>query len=72
MFEQVVGSGANLFLTIVACLIGFAAALGYQDHRKTKKENKHWFVIGGLRWELNRNGFSPVAIGVRSARPALP
>lgn len=41
MFDQVVGNGANLFLTIVACLIGFAAALGIQDYRKTKKEDKH-------------------------------
>jgi hypothetical protein len=41
MFEQVVGDGANLFLTIVAGLIGFAAALGYQDYKKTKKEEQH-------------------------------
>lgn len=40
MFEQVVGDGANLFVTIVACLIGFAAALGYVDHRKTKKNEE--------------------------------
>jgi len=38
MFEQNVGDGANLFLTIVACLIGFAAAIGYLDYRKTKQE----------------------------------
>jgi hypothetical protein len=42
MFEQNVGDGANLFLTIVACLIGFVAALGYLDKRKTTKEDsKH-------------------------------
>ena len=40
MFDQVVGDGANLFVTIVACLIGFAAALGYQDFRKTNKEEE--------------------------------
>jgi len=40
MFEQVVGDGANLFLTIVAVLIGFASALGYQDYKKTKKEEQ--------------------------------
>ena len=40
MFEQVVGDGANLFVTIVACLIGFAAAIGFQDYRKTKKEEE--------------------------------
>lgn len=41
MFDQIVGDGANLFLIIVACIIGFAAALGYQDYRKTKKEKNH-------------------------------
>jgi hypothetical protein len=41
MFEQYVGSGANLFITIVAVIIGFAAAMGYVDFQKTKKqENK--------------------------------
>jgi hypothetical protein len=41
MFEQYVGSGANLFITIVAVVIGFAAAIGYVDFQKTKKqENK--------------------------------
>ncbi len=40
MFEQVIGDGANLFIGIVAVLIGFAAALGYVDFQKTnKKEN---------------------------------
>lgn len=38
MFEQVVGNGANLFVTIVAALIGFASAVGFLDYRKTKKE----------------------------------
>jgi len=38
MFEQVIGDGANLFIIIVAVLIGFAAALGYVDFQKTKKE----------------------------------
>ncbi|MEQ8423361.1 MAG: hypothetical protein RIA63_01535 [Cyclobacteriaceae bacterium] len=43
MFEQVIGNGANLFIIIVAVLIGFAAALGYVDFQKTKKEenNEH-------------------------------
>lgn len=40
MFEQVIGDGANLFITIVAVLIGFAAALGYVDFQKTKKEEE--------------------------------
>jgi len=38
MFEQVVGDGANLFVTIIAVLIGFVSALGFIDHMKTKKE----------------------------------
>lgn len=38
MFEQVIGNGANLFITIVAVIIGFAAAMGYVDFQKTKKE----------------------------------
>jgi len=40
MLNQVVGDGANLFLVIVAVLIGFATALGYVDFQKTKKEEK--------------------------------
>ena len=39
MFDQVVADGANIFITIVAVVIGFAAALGYVDFLKTKKEN---------------------------------
>jgi hypothetical protein len=38
--EQYVGDGASTFLTIVACLIGFAAAAGLIDFRKTKEEHK--------------------------------
>ncbi|MFZ1806006.1 MAG: hypothetical protein WAU36_02225 [Cyclobacteriaceae bacterium] len=41
MFEQVIGDGANLFIIIVAVLIGFVAALGYIDSQKTKKEDNH-------------------------------
>jgi hypothetical protein len=41
MFELYTGSGASLFVTIVAVVIGFAAALGFLDFRKTKKEEKH-------------------------------
>jgi hypothetical protein len=40
MFEQYIGHGANVFITIVAVLIGFAAAMGYIDFLKTKKEEK--------------------------------
>ena len=42
MFEQVIGEGANIFITIVAVLVGFIAALSYVDFVKTKKEeNDH-------------------------------
>jgi hypothetical protein len=40
MFEQYIGSGANIFIAIVAVLVGFAAAMGYIDFLKTKKEEK--------------------------------
>jgi hypothetical protein len=40
MFNQYIGDGASLFITIVAVIIGFAAALGYIDFRKTNKEQK--------------------------------
>lgn len=40
MFGQYIGEGASLFITIVAVLIGFGAALGYVDFLKTKKEQK--------------------------------
>ncbi len=40
MFSHYVGSGADLFIIIVAVIIGFAAALGYVDFLKTTKEQK--------------------------------
>ena len=43
IFNQIVGDGANLFVVIVAIIIGFAAGMGYTDYLKTKKEenNQH-------------------------------
>ena len=38
MFEQNVADGANIFVIIVAVILGFAGALGYIDYLKTKKE----------------------------------
>jgi hypothetical protein len=38
MFQQYIADGANVFITIVAVIIGFIAALGYLDFLKTKKE----------------------------------
>jgi len=40
IFNQVIGDGANLFMTIVAVVIGFAAGMGYTDYLKTKKEQE--------------------------------
>lgn len=37
--EQYIGDGASLFITIVACLAGFGAAIGLLDFKKTEKEN---------------------------------
>ncbi len=36
--EQYIGDGASLFITIVACLAGFGAAISLLDFQKTKKE----------------------------------
>jgi hypothetical protein len=36
--EQYIGDGASLFITIVACIIGFAAAAGNLNFIKTKEE----------------------------------
>lgn len=41
MFEQNVGDGANLFVVIMAVIIGFASALGYTDYLRTKKEENN-------------------------------
>ena len=38
--EQYIGDGANLFITIVAVLAGFAAAMGLLDFKKTTKEGQ--------------------------------
>jgi hypothetical protein len=40
MSEQVIGEGANIFITIVAVIIGFVAALSYVDFLKVKKEEE--------------------------------
>ena len=40
MFEQFIGDGASIFITIVAVLIGFAAAIGFMDFSKNNKEGE--------------------------------
>jgi hypothetical protein len=40
MFQQFIGDGANIFIAIVAVLVGFATALGYMDFLKTKKQQE--------------------------------
>ncbi len=42
MFEQNIADGANIFITIVAVIVGFVAAVGYVDQKSTaKKQDKH-------------------------------
>ena len=40
MFTQYTGDGVNIFIAIVAVLVGFATAIGYIDFLKTKKQEK--------------------------------
>jgi len=40
MFQQFIGDGANIFIAIVAVIIGFAVGMGYSDYVKTTKEEK--------------------------------
>jgi hypothetical protein len=40
MFHQYIGDGANLFIAIVAVLVGFATALGYVDFLKSNKKQE--------------------------------
>ncbi len=40
MFDQVIGDGANLFIIIVAVVIGFVAGLSYTDFLKVKQDEK--------------------------------
>ena len=40
MFNQVVGNGANLFVVILATVVGFAAAMAFVDFKKVSKEEE--------------------------------
>ena len=40
-FNQIVGDGANLFIIIIAIVVGFVAALGFVDSKKTNKEQEN-------------------------------
>ena len=40
MFEQVVGSGANVFVIILAVLFGFVNALAHVDMKKVESAQK--------------------------------
>jgi hypothetical protein len=40
MFQQFVGDGANIFIAIVAVIVGFAVGMGYSDYVKTTKQEK--------------------------------
>jgi hypothetical protein len=41
MFHQVIGEGANIFITIVAIIIGFVGALAYTDVLKVKRDQEN-------------------------------
>lgn len=41
MFDQVIGEGANIFIAVVAVIIGFVAALSYVDFLKVKKDEEN-------------------------------
>jgi hypothetical protein len=40
-FYQIIGDGANLFIVIVAVVVGFVAGMSYTDFLKTKKEQEN-------------------------------
>lgn len=42
MFSIVIGSGANIFIIIVAIIAGIAAGLTTTDFLKTKAKEKEW------------------------------
>ncbi|MGC4022080.1 MAG: hypothetical protein QM734_09120 [Cyclobacteriaceae bacterium] len=39
-FSQIVGDGANLFMVIVAIVIGFVAGLSYVDSKRTQEKEQ--------------------------------
>lgn len=41
MFQQYIGDAANIFIAIVAGIVGFIAALSFVDQRKVKKEQEN-------------------------------
>jgi uncharacterized membrane protein YwzB len=40
MFNQNVADGANLFVIILAVIVGFASAMGYVDYLRTKQKGE--------------------------------
>ena len=40
MFHQYIGDGANVFIAIAAVIVGFAAALGFVDFKRTTKNEE--------------------------------
>lgn len=40
IFNQNIGDGANIFITVIAVVVGFVAGLGYIDFIRTKKEQE--------------------------------
>jgi hypothetical protein len=40
VFNQIIGDGANLFMVIVAIVVGFVAGLSYVDKGRTEEREK--------------------------------
>ena len=40
LFNQIVGDGANLFVVIVAIVVGFVGGLSYVDKVRTEEQEK--------------------------------
>ncbi|MBS1950105.1 MAG: hypothetical protein OJF59_000144 [Cytophagales bacterium] len=40
IYNQNIGDGANLFIVIIAVVVGFVSGLGYIDYLRTKKKQE--------------------------------
>jgi hypothetical protein len=40
IFDQIVGNGANLFIVIIAIVVGFVGGMSYVDKVRTEEKEK--------------------------------
>ena len=40
MFQQFIGTGANIFIAIVAVIVGFVSAIGFIDKQRQAEKEK--------------------------------